>query len=148
MGRVGNISSDLHRPKTGSGLRAARVSKKIASHKPKRSQSGTKASSRPLVSSRNKSKPKYEEFKSVWDALGFSPLEAANLETRSTLMIQIEKIIAKSGWTQAEAAKRCRISQPRLNDLLRGKIAKFSVDALINIASALGRRVEVYMEAA
>jgi predicted XRE-type DNA-binding protein len=88
-----------------------------------------------------------EQFDSVWDALGFSPQEAANLEVRSELMVQMRQIIEESGWTQAQAAKQCHVSQPRINDLLRGKINKFSVDALVNMAGALGRRVVFELEA-
>ena len=91
-------------------------------------------------------KEKPQVFASVWDALADSPTEAANLELRSTLMIKIEQIIKKNGWTQAEAAKRCGVSQPRMNDLLRGRISRFSLDALVNIASALGRKVKVSLE--
>jgi len=60
--------------------------------------------------------------------------------------MMVEKIIKENGWTQAEAAKRCGVTQPRINDLLRGRISKFSIDALVNIASALGRRVTVKLE--
>jgi predicted XRE-type DNA-binding protein len=63
-------------------------------------------------------------------------------------MMQIETLIEQSGWTQAVAAKRCGVSQPRINDLLRGKIDKFSIDALVNIAGALGQKVKVEMLAA
>jgi len=89
-----------------------------------------------------------EEFDSVWVALDFPPLEAANLEARSRLMIQIEQIIEEHGWTQAVAAKKCCVSQPRINDLLRGKIDKFSIDALVNMATALGRRIDFQLKAA
>ena len=65
---------------------------------------------------------------------------------RAALMQQIAKLIERRGWTQAEAASRCGISQPRVNDLLRGRIARFSLDALVNIAAALGRRVSVKLE--
>jgi len=92
------------------------------------------------------SKLKYEEFANVWDALADTPEEAANLSLRSELMIKIETIVKESGWTQAEAAKRCGVTQPRINDLLRGRIARFSLDALVNIASALGRRVTVSLD--
>jgi predicted XRE-type DNA-binding protein len=61
-------------------------------------------------------------------------------------MDEIESIIKEGGWTQAEAAKRCGVTQPRINDLLRGRIARFSIDALVNIASALGRKVRVSLE--
>jgi predicted XRE-type DNA-binding protein len=89
-----------------------------------------------------------EEFESVWEALGFSPEECANLEARSALMRQIESIVKQAGWTQAEAAKRCGVSQPRINDLLRGKFHKFSLDALVRMGGALGRRVKIELEAA
>jgi predicted XRE-type DNA-binding protein len=92
--------------------------------------------------------PEYQQFASVWDALCDTPEEAANLTARSDLMIQISEIIKKSGWTQAEAAKRCRITQPRMNDLLRGRISRFSLDALVNIATALGRKVQLKLKAA
>jgi len=91
---------------------------------------------------------KRERFKSVWDAICDSPEEAANLTARSDLMIQIGKIVKAEGWTQVEAAKRCGVTQPRVNDLLRGRIENFSLDALVNIAAALGRKVRVEIEAA
>lgn len=61
-------------------------------------------------------------------------------------MRQIEVIVRTNGWTQAEAAKRCGVAQPRINDLLRGRIARFSLDALVNIAAALGQNVRVTLE--
>jgi predicted XRE-type DNA-binding protein len=87
-------------------------------------------------------------FANVWDALCDTPEEAANLTARSELMMQISQIVKKGGWTQAEAAKRCRITQPRMNDLLRGRIDRFSLDALVNIATALGRKVQLKLKAA
>jgi predicted XRE-type DNA-binding protein len=88
------------------------------------------------------------KYDSVWDALADTPEEAANLRARADVMRQIAAIIAASGWTQAEAAKRCGVTQPRINDLLRGRIDRFSLDALVNLATALGRRVRVAVEAA
>lgn len=87
-------------------------------------------------------------FPSVWDAIAGSPGEAANLRLRAELMQKIAAIVAKRGWTQAEAARRCGISQPRMNDLLRGRISKFSLDSLVNAATALGCRVRVELKAA
>ena len=149
MGGVRHISSDLHRKDGGSGVRAARVSKKDAANKSARHRIGAQ----PIRATKSKAKvisegPPYEEFDSVWEALGFSPQECANLEARSALMRQIEKMIKRAGWTQAEAAKRCGVSQPRINDLLRGKIDKFSIDALVNMATALGRRINFELKAA
>ena len=92
--------------------------------------------------------PQYQQFASVWDALCDTPEEAANLTVRSDLMIQISGIIKKSGWTQTEAAKRCGVTQPRINDLLRGRIDRFSLDALVNLATALGRKVQLKLKAA
>jgi predicted XRE-type DNA-binding protein len=100
------------------------------------------------VTSGRKGDADYEEFESLWDALGFSPQEAANLEARSALMIQIEKIIENKKWTQATAAKHCGVSQPRINDLLRGRIDKFSIDALVNMAACLGQKVQIQLKAA
>jgi predicted XRE-type DNA-binding protein len=93
-------------------------------------------------------KQKKQVFTNVWDAIAETPEEAANLELRYELMERISGLIKESGWTQAEAAKRCGVSQPRLNDLLRGRIARFSLDALVNIAAALGRKVKLQLEAA
>jgi predicted XRE-type DNA-binding protein len=93
-------------------------------------------------------KPRIEQFVNIWDALADTPEEAANLTLRSDLMMKIEKIVKENGWTQAEAAKRCGVSQPRINDLLRGRISRFSLDALVNIAAALDRKVKVRLEAA
>ena len=89
-----------------------------------------------------------ESFDSVWDALADTPQEAANLRARSDLMRQISAIIKDSGWTQAVAAAHCGVTQPRINDLLRGRVSRFSLDALVNIATALGRRVTVGLEVA
>ena len=63
----------------------------------------------------------------------------------------MQKIAARPkqhGWTQAEAARCCGVTQPRINDLLRGWLSRFSLDALVNIATALGCRVRVDLDAA
>lgn len=91
---------------------------------------------------------KNREYKSVWDAIADTPEEAANLRARSELVMQITAIIKESDWKQAEAAARCGVTQPRINDLLRGRVSRFSLDALVNIATALGRRVHIELEAA
>lgn len=89
-----------------------------------------------------------ERYDSVWDAIADTPEEAMNLRVRSELMDKITALIEEHGWTQAEAAKHCGVTQPRINDLLRGRISRFSLDALVNIAAALGQRVHVELEAA
>ena len=85
-------------------------------------------------------------YESVWDAIADRPEEAANVRARAELMQQIAVIVQKRGWTQTETARRCAISQPRMNDLLRGRISRFSLDALVNIATAIGGRVHVELE--
>jgi predicted XRE-type DNA-binding protein len=87
-------------------------------------------------------------FTSVWDAITDTPAQAANLRTRAELMREITAIVKSSNWTQTEAASQCGVTQPRINDLLRGRVSRFSLDALVNIATAIGRRVHVELEAA
>lgn len=94
------------------------------------------------------SKTKTERFASIWDALADTTEEAANLKVRAELMQKIAALVQDRGWTQAAAAEHCGISQPRINDLLRGRISRFSLDALVNIAAALGQQVHVELEAA
>ena len=92
------------------------------------------------------SKP--ESYASVWDAIADTPEQAANLRARAELMQKIGTRLKKHGWTQSEAASRCGVTQPRINDLLRGRVSRFSLDALVNIATALGCRVRVDLDAA
>ncbi|HWS13495.1 MAG TPA: helix-turn-helix transcriptional regulator, partial [Rhodocyclaceae bacterium] len=68
---------------------------------------------------------------------------AHNLVLRSGLMLQVEKIVKDGGLTQQQAAKRLGITQPRLNQLLKGKIGEFSLDALVNMLAHAGMRVEL-----
>jgi predicted XRE-type DNA-binding protein len=94
------------------------------------------------------SKVKAESFASVWEAIADTPEAAANLRIRSELMRKIAVIVEEGDWTQVEAAQRCGVTQPRINDLLRGRFSRFSLDALVNIVTALGHRVHVEIEAA
>ena len=82
---------------------------------------------------------KQESYASVWDAIADTPEQAANLRSRTELMQKITALVKQHGWTQAEVANRCGLTQPRINDLLRGRVSRFSLDALVNIATALGR---------
>lgn len=93
-------------------------------------------------------KTKTERFESVWDALADTPEQAANLRARADLMRQIADIVRRNKWTQAKAAMHCGITQPRMNDLLRGRVSRFSLDALVNIATAIGCRVNMELELA
>jgi predicted XRE-type DNA-binding protein len=87
-------------------------------------------------------------FASVWDALEDTPAEAANMRLRSELMIAIQEAVAGWGVTQAAAARRLEVTQPRLNDLLRGRVNNFSVDALVLLAARAGLDVRVQIEPA
>ncbi len=89
-----------------------------------------------------------ETFSSVWDALADTPEQAANLRTRAELMRQIAAVIEANHWKQLEAATHCGVTQPRINDLLRGRVSRFSLDALVNIATSIGHRVHVELKAA
>jgi predicted XRE-type DNA-binding protein len=91
-----------------------------------------------------------QRFRSVWDAIESSPAQAANMKARSEMMLAIRDTVASWRTTQAVAAKRLGLTQPRMNDLVRGRINKFSLDALINLAARAGLsvRVEVVRPAA
>src|SRR5690242_18677540 len=74
----------------------------------------------------------------IFRDLGFSAAEARNLRLRSDLMTALRKYIEKEGWTQAIAAKRLKVSQPRISDLTRGKVSRFSLDTLVNMLTDVG----------
>jgi len=82
----------------------------------------------------------------VFVDVGFPPAEAENLQLRAQLMSQVRDVVR--GVSQREAAKRFGVTQPRLNDLLRGKIDKFSLDALVNMLAHAGMRVEMKVKKA
>jgi predicted XRE-type DNA-binding protein len=84
-----------------------------------------------------------QRFTSVWDALEDNPQEAANMRLRSKLMLALCKTIREWELSQTEAAKRLNITQPRLNDVLSGKIDKFSLDALVNLSAAARLNVDI-----
>ncbi len=77
----------------------------------------------------------------VFADLGFDVEEAQNLLLRSQTMMAVSNWYKASGLTQAQAAKALGITQPRLNQLLKGKIGEFSLDALVNMATRAGMRV-------
>jgi predicted XRE-type DNA-binding protein len=84
-----------------------------------------------------------QTFDTVWDALEDTAAEAANMRARSELMIALRTRI--EGWkvSQTEAARRLGLTQPRLNDLTSGRIDKFSLDALVNVAGRAGLTVRL-----
>jgi len=89
-----------------------------------------------------------ETFNSVWDALSDTVQEAENLKLRSALLYAIRKTIEEWNLSQEQAAKRLGLTRPRTNDLLRGKLSKFSLDALVNIAANAQLHVELTLKKA
>lgn len=86
---------------------------------------------------------KKQQFASVWDAIEDTPAAAENMKLRSTLMMTLKNHIVSTGLNQSEAAKLFSITQPRVSDLMRGKINLFAIDALVNMAAAAGLYVEI-----
>lgn len=89
-----------------------------------------------------------ETFDSIFDALADTPAEAANMTARADLLLAIRERVRAWSVTQEEAAKRLGLTRPRLNDLMRGKLDKFSLDALVNIASSAGFKLHIQLEEA
>jgi predicted XRE-type DNA-binding protein len=85
------------------------------------------------------------QFESVWDALEASPVEASNMKARAQLMMAIRAKVETWSLTQSLSAKRLGITQPRLSDLLHGKLDKFSLDALVQLATKAGLGVELHV---
>ncbi len=79
-----------------------------------------------------------QRFSSVWDALENTPQEAASMKARSALMMALAEVIRECGMTQGEAAALFGVTQPRMSDLMRGKITLFSLDTLIDMAATAG----------
>jgi predicted XRE-type DNA-binding protein len=84
-----------------------------------------------------------KRFASVWDAIENTPEEAENMKMRSLLMTALKNHLARSDLSQAEAAKIFGVTQPRVSDLVRGKINLFGLDALVNMATAAGLHIEM-----
>jgi predicted XRE-type DNA-binding protein len=87
----------------------------------------------------------HDRFTSVWDALEDTPQEAENLRLRSVLMMALKDHLTQAGLTQAQAAKLMGVTQPRVSDLLRGKIHLFSLDTLVNMAASAGLHIELHL---
>lgn len=87
-----------------------------------------------------------KRFANVWNAL--EDATAASMTMRSDILIVLQQRIAAWKLTQAEAARRLQITQPRLNDLLRGRIAKFSLDALVDLAERADIQVRLRIDKA
>ena len=89
-----------------------------------------------------------QRFKNVWDAIENTPGDAANMKARAELMRAITEYIRSSSMTQADAAKTLGVTQPRISDLMRGKIDVFSLDTLVNMLAAAEIRLEIRLKKA
>jgi len=85
-------------------------------------------------------------YASVWDAIEDTPEEATEMRLRSDVMIAVKQKVKSWKVTQREAARRLGITQPRLNDLLKGRINNFSLDALVALATRAGLRSDIVFQ--
>ena len=79
-----------------------------------------------------------KRFTSVWDAIEDTPQDAASMRARSDLMMNLAEVIRQQGMTQAKAASLFGVTQPRISDLMRGRVNLFSMDTLIGMAAKAG----------
>ena len=77
-------------------------------------------------------------FKSVWDAIEDTPAQAEYMKLRSFLMLSLKQHIERGGLSQGQAAKLFGVTQPRISDLMRGKIDLFAIDTLVNMLASAG----------
>ena len=89
---------------------------------------------------------KMERYSNVWDALEDTPLEAERMRIKCNLMAQIREIVKENGWSQTEAAKQCGVTQPRMSDLYCGRLHRFSIDAMCDMVTSLGKKVQIAVE--
>jgi predicted XRE-type DNA-binding protein len=126
------LQSNLCRHVRGCVLRASRIPKEDAAN----GETGCRSGGVAAAGTDGEEAMTTEVFESVWDALEDTPTEAENMRLRSSLMIAINEAVSGWGVTQTDAARRLGVTQPRLNDLLRGHVGKFSLDALVALARA------------
>lgn len=91
--------------------------------------------------------PVVDSSGNVFADLGFGPAEAAILQMRAQLVIDLQAFIQSSGMTQAQVAEKLQITQSRVSDLMRGKWDKFSLEMLITLEARAGRRVTLELAA-
>jgi predicted XRE-type DNA-binding protein len=128
----------------GGHLRPAHLPEKDAKDGKPRLGSGDRQIAANPQGDEKMTKEPVQTFASVWDALEETPEESAHMRLRSELMMAVHGVV--EGWklTQAKSAKRLGVTQPRLNDLLRGRISRFSLDSLVGLAERAG--LVVHME--
>src|SRR5215510_770425 len=90
-----------------------------------------------------RSSMKHKTYANVWDAIEKTPAAAENMKLRSALMTALKNHIKSEGWSQSDAARRLGVTQPRISDLVRGRIDLFGLDMLVNLATAAGLQVKI-----
>jgi predicted XRE-type DNA-binding protein len=90
---------------------------------------------------------KMQRYRNVFDALESDPAVAENLKIRSQLMGTLSLYIEKRNLTQREAAELFGVNQPRISDLVRGKIERFTIDMLVNMLARAGKHLSVKVTA-
>ncbi len=88
---------------------------------------------------------KHERFTSVWDAIEATPAEAENMKLRASLMLALQDRIKATAMTQVQAAQLFGVTQPRISDLVRGKIDLFGIDTLVAMLATAGLHVEMHI---
>ena len=83
------------------------------------------------------------KFASVWDAIEDTTEASENMKLRSQLMMALTAHLSRAGLSQSQAAQILGVTQPRISDLMRGKINLFGLDALVNMATAAGLQIEM-----
>ena len=87
-----------------------------------------------------------KRFESIWDAIEDTAEEAAAMRARANLMLELQEHLRKRKLTQTAAARLLKVAQPRVSDLMRGRIDLFSTDTLIDMLGRMGARVTVSVE--
>lgn len=89
-----------------------------------------------------------KKFASVWDAIEDTPRQSASLKARAELMIALQEHLKAARLTQTQAAKMLGVTQPRVSDLMRGRIDLFSLESLVDMVTSAGLRVEFRLKKA
>jgi predicted XRE-type DNA-binding protein len=87
-------------------------------------------------------------FENIWDAIEKTPASAANMKLRAALMFALTEYIRKQGLSQSQAAKKFGVTQPRISDLMRGRIDLFAIDTLVNMLAMAGMQVKLHVRKA
>jgi predicted XRE-type DNA-binding protein len=132
------IAHALHQ--TGRVPGAVYCFQKKSKKQPSRYRLGLETLSRPVAGAKQMNS---QRFANIWDAIEDTPEEAENMKLRSILMTALKQHITHVKMSQAEAAKLLGVTQPRVSDLMHGKINVFGLDALVNMAAAAGLHIEI-----